>query len=247
MNTRLKAVAAAALFLSSTGSMAASVADIAFVVDQSGSMSGEFSWIASSISTISQKIADAGITARYAISGYERTFGTAYSGNIYSDFTSDINDIITTASGVSLYGGSEYSYNAAVAATTGFSWDQSAAKVIILITDEASPQYGDIYTEQQVGDTMNAGGFLLNVIAPETYRTRWDEAAYSNGSYLGFFDLAFLRDDATGFTDQFAAAKITEIVNTPNPVPVPAAVWLFGSGLAGFMTWGRKKKQSVQA
>jgi hypothetical protein len=32
---------------------------------------------------------------------------------------------------------------------------------------------------------------------------------------------------------------------SPNPVPVPAAAWLFGSGLMGFMTYRRKQRGST--
>jgi hypothetical protein len=238
----IKSAAAAIFLLSSVNASAATVADVAFVIDQSGSMGGEFSWLSSSIATISQSIANAGITARYAVAGYERTFGPADSRNIYSDFSSDINNVITATNSVSTYGGREYSYDAAVAATTGFSWNNNAAKVIILITDEGSPQSGESNTETGVGAIMNNGGFLLNVIALERYRDRWDEAAYSTSSgYLGFFDLDYLRTDAAGFTEDFTEAKVTEIINTPQ-VPIPAAVWLFGSALMGLLGFARKKQ-----
>ncbi|MEJ2609258.1 MAG: VWA domain-containing protein [Candidatus Thiodiazotropha sp.] len=247
MNLSIKTIAlASAIIASSTPAMSASVADIAFVIDQSGSMNGEFSWLSSSIDTISQGISDAGITARYAVAGYERDFGANgyYADtNVYQDFTSDISVITGATSNVTTYGGSEYSYNAAVDATTGFSWSDSAASVIILITDETSPQYGDTYSEVEVGNIMNSGDFLLNVIAQERDRSHWDEAAYSTDSYLGFFDINNLRDNASDFTAQFTAAKITEIINAPapTPVPVPAAVWLFVSGLLGLVGFQRRK------
>ncbi len=242
LNNTLKSAAAAILLLASTSASAATVADVAFVIDQSGSMDGEFAWLSNSISTISQSIADAGITARYAVSGYESAFGTADSRNIYSDFSSDINNVINATTGVSTYGYREYSYDAAVAATTGFSWNSAAAKVIILITDEGSPQSGEINTETGVGAIMSDGSFLLNVIARESDNASWDDAVYSTtDGYLGFFDLDYLRTDAAGFTQDFTDAKITEIINAP-AVPIPAAVWLFGSGLMGLIGFAKKQK-----
>ena len=35
-------------------------------------------------------------------------------------------------------------------------------------------------------------------------------------------------------------------IHTPNPVPVPAAVWLFGSGIAGMIGISRKKLKATQ-
>jgi hypothetical protein len=235
----LKSFAASMLILTSPQVMSATVADVAFVVDQSGSMEGEFSWLSSSIETINQGISDAGITARYAVAGYEREFSG--DRNIYQNFTSDIGAITNATNNVETYGGQENSYNAAVSATTGFSWNESAAKVVILITDEISPQRGDDYSETEVGNIMTDGNFLLNVIAPDQYQDRWDEAAYSTPGYLGFFDLDLLRDDPEAFTAQFTQAKVQEIINTPSPVPLPAAVWLFGAGLLGLIGFQRKK------
>jgi hypothetical protein len=227
--------------------MSASFADIAFVIDQSGSMDGEFNWLSSAIGTIDHGVSDAGITARYAVAGYERDFGLDGNGadrNIYQDFTSDINDITNATTNVSTYGSQENSYNAAVGATTGFSWSEEAAKVVILITDEGSPQSGDNYSEVEVGEIMTDGDYLLNVIAQSRHEDAWDEAAYSTSGYLGFFDINFLRDDPDTFTTQFTQAKVEEIINTPSPVPVPAAMWLFGTGLLGLVGFFRNKSAS---
>jgi hypothetical protein len=244
MKLTLTSSVAAFLLFSSSSVMSASVADIAFVIDQSGSMGGEFNWLSSSIETINQSITDADITARYAVAGYERDFalnGYGNDRNIYQDFTSNINDITNATTDVSTYGSREYSYNAAVDGTTGFSWSDSAVRVMILITDEQSPQSGDNYSETEVGDLMTDGDFLLNVIAPSRYRDRWDEAAFSTEDYLGFFDLDLLRDDPETFTALFTQAKIEEITNQPSPVPLPAAFWLFATGLLGLAGFNRNK------
>jgi hypothetical protein len=248
MKLSLTPIAAVTLIFTSTNVTSADVADIAFVIDQSASMSGEFSWLSSSISTISQGVSSAGITARFAVAGYEQDFGpngNHADTNVYQDFTSDINEIINATTDAQTYGGLEYSYNAAAAATQGFSWDDSVAKVMILITDEDAPQNGDIYTETEVGNIMADGDFLLNVIAPDSNHDQWDEAAYSTADYLGVFDLDLLRVNADLFTAQFVEAKVDEIINTPNPVPLPAAAWLFGSGVLGLLGFQRRRKKVV--
>jgi hypothetical protein len=248
MKLSLKSSAAALLMLSSSSGMCASVADIAFVIDQSGSMGGEFNWLSSSIETINQGVTDADITARYAVAGYERDFGLNGYGdgrNIYQDFTSDINDITNATTDVSTYGSRENSYNAAVDGTTGFSWSDSAVRVMILITDEQSPQSGDNYSESEVGDIMSNGDFLLNVIAPSRYQEMWDDAAYSTDDYLGFFDLDLLRDDPETFTARFTEAKVEEIASQPSPVPLPAAFWLFATGLLGLIGFKRNNSSAT--
>ncbi|MEJ2622539.1 MAG: VWA domain-containing protein [Candidatus Thiodiazotropha sp.] len=246
MKLSLKSSAAALLILSSSSGMCASVADIAFVIDQSGSMGSEFNWLSSSIETINQRVSDAGITARYAVAGYERDFGSnGDDRNIYQDFSSDITDITNATTDVNTYGGNEYSYNAAVDGTTGFAWSDSAVRVMILITDERSPQSGDNYSESEVGDIMSDGDFLLNVIAPSRFQENWDDAAYSTDNYLGFFDLDLLRDDPETFTTRLTEAKIEEIINQPSPVPLPAAFWLFATGLLGLFGFKRNSRSTT--
>jgi hypothetical protein len=115
---------------------------------------------------------------------------------------------------------------------------------MILVTDEDAPQSGDNYSETEVGNTMTDGDFLLNVIAPYSNRDQWDEAAYSTSDYLGVFDLDLLRNDAELFTAQFVEAKVDEIISTPNPVTLPAAVWLFGSGALGLLGFQRSRRKA---
>jgi len=55
----------------------------------------------------------------------------------------------------------------------------------------------------------------------------------------GSFDANFSGSTVPGAT----VANFTWVVNTPASVPVPAAVWLFGSALVGMSTVGRRRKK----
>jgi len=70
-------------------------------------------------------------------------------------------------------------------------------------------------------------------------------------SYLGNINLSFLGIDADGnpSTADFQSTQVLsgDVFNRPDPnsisaVPVPAAAWLFGSGLLGFVAVGRRRR-----
>ncbi len=258
------------IFMACLGSqaMAASYADIGFVIDQSGSMYDEFAWLGTSIGTIDTNIAgDPDIDGvNYGLAGYERTAGfeptaSYYPDNAWQDLTADISLITAEVNSVSVYGGTENSYHAASWAADNFSWSGGAyAKVLVLITDEpgddtsypygysADYSYGGLTGEAALAQKMADNNILLNVITFQNYYQYWDDAVFVNPetSFAGLFDLSYLRTDAAGFTDDFTAAKLAEIeIVDPDPpvVPEPSTVLLLGSGLLGLFYVRRRAKK----
>lgn len=263
-------VVAASLFGMVAGHNAQAVpVDIAFVVDQSLSMGGEFNWIPNVITAIDTALqSEAVVTStRYGLAGYMEGVGNEYPGSVigsrvddeyrelaYVDLTSTVGTVSTaaTAAASDLRRYTERGYHAADWSRTGFSWAADAVKVMILLTDEAGDQGSTIPDAGQGSDEANLGklliddGILLNVITGTSYYNNWDQAVYDqSSSYQGLFDLTYLRDNPAEFTAQFVDAKIGEIKEQiDGEVPLPATLMLFGLGVAAM---GYRRRRVVPA
>lgn len=251
-----KLAAAGVLALGIGGTAKATIVDVAFVVDQSGSMGGEFAWIPTVMNEIQVAIAsEASITsARYGVVGYMENPHTRANGTplVYHDLTASVGDVATAVTGAPLYCCAESGYEAAHWSMAGFSWDQNAVKIMILLTDESGDQNSDIGVvpggvtrEQHLGNVLDAGGFLLNVVTTTNRYAQWDEAAFdiNDVSYTGLFDIAALRNAGSRaqFTTDFVNAKLQEIKEQGGQVPAPAALGILGFGLAGLGVARRRR------
>jgi len=106
------------------------------------------------------------------------------------------------------------------------------------------------------GDTGFQGSSLGAAIWTDTMTSTADTLFYSfifnQAEWLatgttdletnGFYTLLV---GAHGGTNSVDDAVAYDVLVTTSPVPVPGAVWLFGSALAGFLGFGRRKQQVV--
>ena len=101
------------------------------------------------------------------------------------------------------------------------------------------------------GDSSALGQISFGKGAP----TSWVSASYANGASLGtastMYLLATNGTGASGVSNSYIGGTLdvskTGVITVSNgaPVPLPAAVWLFGSGLLGLMGLGRRRAMAA--
>ncbi len=164
--------AALALSLAVTPSaLAASFADFVFIVDESGSMSGEHSWLGSMIGNLDASLQAKGLGTgselnRYGLVG----FGNGYSGNLgrtvpvggglfgnASQFANATNSLATS-------GWFEDGYSAIDYALNNYSFRNGAAVNFVLVTDEDRDIGNTSLNFNNILSGMQAKNALLNVV-----------------------------------------------------------------------------------
>lgn len=271
--------------------MAATTADIVFVVDESGSMGGEHAWLAGMVTSLDAALNTATVTGnQYGLIGYgggtNHTTGHGHDvGGVGSQWGTAA-EASTAMGGLLTNGSFEDGYEAMKYGFDNYSTRSGAAVNYILVTDEDRDVTGGssiTYTDMvNLFDGKNA---LLNVVVNSNFSgtigngalgVDSDATAYRADGSGGFttevggtagpgfgstvadyvnlafatggagWDLNQLRAGgltADSFTAAFVDVKVGEIiVQPPADVPLPAAAWLFGSGLLGLIGIGRRKK-----
>jgi outer membrane protein OmpA-like peptidoglycan-associated protein len=113
--------------------------DIAFIIDQTGSMAQEVYEVKANIIEFTQRLASRGVDYRLAL--------LTFSDRIerYKDFTEDVKTFIGWIDGLKIGGGMDDNENAleGMFEATSFKFRQSAQRIFILITDAMFHQKGD--------------------------------------------------------------------------------------------------------
>lgn len=154
------------------------VTDIVTVVDESGSMSNEHSWLGGMISQLDNELLKAAGTdifdPRYGLVGYGDVYGPngqmghvqyMENGELWgsaSEFDKASEDLVTS-------GGTEDGYEALEFTIDNYDFRSSATKNIMLITDEDRDTNYTTAEFQDVLDKLNAHDLTLNVLVNAIY------------------------------------------------------------------------------
>ncbi len=201
--------------------------DTVVIIDESGSMAGEQSWIQQVIPALESAFQAAGFGSgtdanRYGLVG----FGGGGSGNLGRTLTANGNqlfgaaDFSTAASNLVTSGGFEDGYSAIDYTFNNYNFRSEAVKNFILVTDEDRDNGNNALTSQNILNRLQNSGTLLNAVVDATFRDRNGTRALgidSKGS-------AYLADGSGGFTKSAGGTAISGFGTTiPDYVDVALA------------------------
>ena len=210
-------------------------ADIVYIVDYSGSMSGEINGIINNINAFQTALTNAGIDAQY---GAVRFGQSANSGNplLLTDLTDAAGVGAALTGGLPVGGGFEPGSTATLFALNNMTWRAGAVKNIILITDEDDDRASDLAAADAA---LTADRALFNaIVCPTCGNTQQTYAFLANNHGGTVFNVQDFRTDATAFLDNFNRTKVREIINQ---APEPSIMALLGIGLAGIGFVSRRR------
>lgn len=224
--------------LASTAAVKAAPVNVDIVIDQSGSMSNEFSTLGSNISTFVSGLAgDANVSSVNAgLVTYEEArlgpTGNCGFGNsclqVSQALTSDVTTLgnALAAEASQTFGGTEDALAAVDSVLPGGSlfttvgWRANTVKSIVLITDEDADDESS-YTNSfgtgyaALGQKLDSVNYLNNIITITSLFSEYEPASRPNDSLnQALFDLNSFTGagaDPAAFLAQFAAAKLQEI------------------------------------
>lgn len=259
---KLKSTARAAMFaVASLGAFAAPVsaasvdpvdvdpvdADLMFVIDKSGSMGGEFSFLSSAIGDFLSRLASDSRIGTVQAGLVQYTSGA----QLVQGLTSSVETLQNAFGGVRTSGSRENAYNAIEVGVNKALDDPNlqtgSVRSIILITDENTDDYS-IESKDEIASLLETTGFLNNIIyefGDSDADLHFDSLARPAGA---IFDIDEFRFDRIGFFNSFADAKLSEIIDAGGGgngdvayIPLPAAGWLLIGGIGGLVALRRKK------
>jgi len=184
---------------------AADTADVIFVVDESGSMSGEHAWIVNMVADLDTGLNAAGVTGnQYALVGFADYYNPpSYTQDPYKIPVGGVDwgtaaQLSTAAGGLVTTGGTEDGWEAIQFALDNYSFRSGAALNIVLITDEDRDNTSSLYTYNSVLASLNLKNAYLNAVVNNNFR----DPAYVTG--LGMFGKDL--DDQTAGTQDIIVA-----------------------------------------
>ena len=189
--------------------------------------------------------------------------GISMGSGFNATFTYDTNSanadisVYDPASGqVDMFSGSSYSGSATIGSNA-----YSAGNVSTIISDNM------YFAAGEFDEIISAGTYDMFVVTTFANDFNWDTGAgmgwaiaffgntslFSGTSLSGFSDPLSMLDNPNLITAVFTVGQTLDWdtegsefwgeINSPSPVPVPATVWLFGSGLIGLIGVAKRSKR----
>jgi hypothetical protein len=190
------------LGLTYPGVQGATTADIIFIVDESGSMSGEHAWLSGMVTTLDSALGTAGVIGnRYGLVGYGSAASHgAIPGHKHlvggGDFGTAA-QLSSAAGGLVTSGGTEDGYAAMSFALGNYTFRNDASIQFILVTDE-DRDVTTATTKAQMLAALQAKGVILNAVVDALI----NETPNTGVSVGTDGTLAYLADGSGGFTTQ---------------------------------------------
>jgi VPDSG-CTERM motif/von Willebrand factor type A domain len=221
--------AAALMLVGIESANAATTADVIFIVDESGSMSGEHAWLGSMVTALEANLATAGVTGNnYGLVGYGGSSPHGPAGHKHlvggGDFGTAA-QLSTATGGLTLSGGTEDGWQAINYALNNYTFRAGAALNIILITDEDRDNTSsDTYASTLAA--LTAKGALLNVVV---------NASFNTGTALGIDSTGnkYVADGLGGFTSSGGGVATSGAGTT---IATGGAAWDLNKLRAGGLT-----------
>lgn len=185
MRTKLRVLATALAIglsgLGAGGALAApvSMADILFAVDESGSMSGEHTWLGGMVGSLQAGLVGAGVGAtpffnQYGLTGYgsvSHAAGQAPHKHVVGggDYGTAA-DLATATGGLVIDGGTEDGWRAINFIVNNYAFRAGSGRNIVLVTDEDRDNTDATLTRDGILSDLARIGALLNVVVNNPFR-----------------------------------------------------------------------------
>ncbi len=170
------------------------MADIVFVVDESGSMAGEHGWLGTMVTGFNTNLVTAGVTdAKFGLVGYGGA-GAIVNGRTLTNFTSAASFATATGSLVTS-GSTEDGYAGIAYALSNLTFRSGAAVNVVLVTDEDRDNNSP-NTYAGILAALNAKSALLNVVVNGTFKNSAGTTGLGHDSDTN----AYLANGSGGYT-----------------------------------------------
>ena len=139
-------------------------ADLVFVVDESGSMSGEHAWLSGMVAALDAELLAAGVTGRYGLVGFGSSTVAPRMINVGGGQFGTATEFGTATGSLLINGATEDGYAGLDFAFNNYTFNPSAAINYILVTDEERDNTNATLNFANIQTALENQNALLNVV-----------------------------------------------------------------------------------